>query len=161
LVARGESPILPHDSRLAYRCTEELMMSDARATYAADGGPDDLPRAVLREREARYREDLARAGRQPPPPPPQQPVPELTLSALGEAPTRPIEAAPSRLVAGDGVVRALNIPFWRLMMFGFKLVFASIPAFVLLGVLLWLGMTMVQVFFPELTKMQVLIHFPK
>ena len=37
-------------------------MSDARATYAADGGPDDLPRAVLREREARYREDLARSA---------------------------------------------------------------------------------------------------
>lgn len=133
-------------------------MPDARATYPADGGPDDLPRAVLREREARYRDDLARAARQPPP----SPAPELTLSTLGEAPSRAADAVASRLISNSSVeVRALNIPFWRLVMFGFKLVFASIPAFILLGVLIWLAMTMLQSFLPELTKMQVLIQFPK
>ena len=132
-------------------------MADARAPYAADGGPDDLPRAVLREREARYREDMARAARQPPPPP----EPELTLSTRGEAPSRPLDAGSPRATGDRVEVRALNIPFWRLVMFGFKLVFASIPAFILLGVLIWLAMSSLQIFFPELTKMQVLIHFPK
>lgn len=132
-------------------------MSDARATYVADGGPDDLPRSVLREREARYRDDLARAARQPPP----SPEPELTLSPMGGAALRPADPGTPRAFGGSVEVRALNIPFWRLVMFGFKLVFASIPAFILLGVLIWSAMSLLSIFFPELIKMQIFIHFPK
>jgi hypothetical protein len=135
-------------------------MSDARVSYVADGGPDDLPRSVLREREARYREDMARTAAQAA----AQPAARSRAGASElhvPPPTLAADPAMKRPMVGDGVVRVLDIPFWRLVMFGFKLVFASIPAFILLGVLIWFAMTLLQLYYPELTKMQILINFPK
>ena len=104
---------------------------------------DDLPRTFRREREAREREarqrDAARFA------------PEFSRDEMVYE-----ERAPA-----SGAVRRLEIPFLHLMRFFFKAVFAAIPALLLLTALLWLGGQALSAFYPQLGKMQILIHFPK
>lgn len=148
-------------------------MADSRGSSVADGGPDDLPRTLLREREERYRKDRERAGltsdtRTIPQPPlgrghsgsPMVPLTEAPSGATGAADMSNMHDFAPVMHAGDGVVRAFKIPFWRLVMFGFKAVFAAVPALILLGALIWGAMGLLKVFFPQLIKMQILIQFP-
>ncbi|MFN3868852.1 MAG: hypothetical protein ACK4MF_07300, partial [Hyphomicrobiaceae bacterium] len=57
-------------------------------------------------------------------------------------------------------VTRLDVPFFHLMTFFIKAVFAAIPALLLLGGLLWGAGHLLQTYFPWLVKAQILIHFP-
>jgi hypothetical protein len=105
---------------------------------------DDLPRTFRREREAREREGRLRE------------MPKFASEFAQEDDVAYVDPA-----AHSGAVQRLQIPFLHLMGFCFKAVFAAIPALVLLTVLLWLGGQALSSFFPQLGKMQILIHFPK
>jgi hypothetical protein len=111
-------------------------MLDAHSALAADGGPYDLPRALLREREKQEREALTKAQ--------AQAVPESPCA------DGPVQA----------MVTRLQLPFLRLVFFFIKAAFAAIPALTILGVILWTAGHLLQLYFPELVKMQILIQFP-
>ena len=113
-------------------------MVDTHSALAADGGPYDLPRTLLREREKQEREARQQAQAQ---------------ASVG------LEHA-----CADGAVRAmvtrLQLPFLRLVFFFIKAAFAAIPALAILSVILWIAGHLLQLYFPELVKMQILIQFP-
>jgi hypothetical protein len=98
-----------------------------------EGSADDLPRTLRREREARER--AARAVYR------------------AEAWTGDQQPQPA-------VVTAFDVPFIRLMLFCIKLVFASVPALILLTALLWIAGEVLITYFPWLVKVKVLIHVP-
>ena len=106
-----------------------------------DSDTDDLPRTLRREREARER-----AQQKAPPPSAPMHVPEPEWSDRGGA--------------QPAVVTAFDVSFFRLMMFGFKLVFAAIPALILLGALLWTAGHLLMTYYPWLVKLQILIRVP-
>ena len=111
---------------------------DTHSALAADGGPYDLPRTLLREREKQEREAREQAQAQ---------------SALGRG-----------QAYADGPVQAmvtrLQLPFLRLVFFFIKAAFAAIPALAILSVILWVAGHLLQLYFPELVKVQILIQFP-
>ncbi len=114
---------------------------------------DDLPRTLRREREARERAGLVGSGHTGGLPP---------LGAAGHAPSAyiPEQSASDGIVMSGTTVTDVRIPFFRLMMFCFKLVFAAIPALILLTAILWLAGHALMTFFPWLVKMQILIKVP-
>ena len=117
-----------------------------------DGGPDDLPRTLRREREAREREARDREAR------------ERSGTTLQAAPPSYPAADPMPHDWSDdgqpAVVTALRIPFFRLMLFFVKAVFAAIPALLILGAILWGAGFVLKSHFPWLVQMQILIKFP-
>jgi hypothetical protein len=108
---------------------------------------DDLPRTLRREREARERAGLT-----------------SSVPPLGAAPSPagyvPEPAVSDGLVMSGGTVTDVRIPFFRLMMICLKLVFAAIPALMVLGGILWLAGHLLMTFFPWLVKLQILIRVP-
>lgn len=118
-------------------------MADTSHTLGtADGGPEDLPRTLRRAREEREREAQA-ASRGP------------SLAAVGP------ESRPSFLADPESVaVAAIRVPFVDLMLFFIKAVFAAIPALIVLGILLWVAGHTLEMFFPQIVKMRILIQFP-
>lgn len=135
---------------------------------------DDLPRTLRRERESRERaarEMQARAEASTPAAPARggwersqasvpatQPsiygTPEPVNPGYGEGYTPPGETS------GAVTVRRLKVPFFSLMAFFIKAVFAAIPAILILVAMLWgLGVAL-QTYFPQLIKMKILISFP-
>jgi hypothetical protein len=102
---------------------------------------DDLPRTIRRERDARERQAREREARE-----------------------RETVAAPMPSMDRDGdldmpaprsTVTDIDVPFFRLMMFFIKAVFAAIPAMVALTALLWLLGQGLQSYFPQLVKMKI------
>ena len=132
-------------------------MTDMNYPLAADGGPDDLPRTLRRERDAREREARERQAKEREAYAAQasaQSAPGMAdpfiSDAAGYADAQPLPA----------VVRRFDVPFSQLVLFFLKAVFAMVPALILLGVILWgLGQAL-QTFFPHLVKMQILVWFP-
>lgn len=128
------------------------MQTTSRGIGANGAATDDLPRTLRREREARER-----AGQMGP----------IGLQGAGPA-AAPLSASSyvpepglaDSLVVSGNVVTDIRVPFFRLMMFCLKLVFAAIPALILLGVLLWLAGHLLMTFFPWLVKLQILIRVP-
>lgn len=114
----------------------------------ADGGPDDLPRTFRREREARERQAREREARER----------ALAETAAMDHRHETSETMPDALP--PVAVSRLDIPFFHLMMFFLKAVFAAVPALIVLAAMIWTGMQAVQIYFPDLVKMQVLILFP-
>lgn len=116
-------------------------MTDAHYPLPADDA-DDLPRTLRRQREEM---DARRAG----------------AAAYGiPEPTMPATAADDGNLPGGVTVRRLDIPFLHLAGFFLKAVLAAIPALILLGLILWGVGHVLQVYFPQLLKMQILIWFP-
>ena len=116
----------------------------------ADGGPDDLPRTLRREREAREREARERQARE-------------ARERAKAAPADYRSFAPGMCegpAVYSSVVSRLDIPFFHLMAFFLKAVFAALPALMVLGVLLWGAAHVLLSWFPDLAKMQILILFP-
>lgn len=106
---------------------------------------DDLPRTLRREREAR---DRAQGGAALNATKPAQGfVPEATAWADQSAPQ-------------PATVTAIDVSFFRLMLFCFKLVFAALPAILLLGAILWTIGHLLMTYYPWLVKMQILIRVP-
>jgi hypothetical protein len=96
---------------------------------------DDLPRTIRREREARERQAREREA--------APPVPVMEREdAFGEAAPR-------------STVSDIDVPFFRLMMFFVKAVFAAIPALIALTAVLWLLGQGLQSVFPQLVKMKI------
>lgn len=119
----------------------------------ADGGPDDLPRTIRRERDAREREARERQAREA--------RKQMLSEAAGVAGYHHL--APGRAHAiGDGAstVGRLEIPFLHLVTFFLKAVFAAVPALIVLGLMMWSAGHLLQSWFPDLVKMQILILFP-
>jgi hypothetical protein len=113
-------------------------MSDLRLRLS-DGGADDLPRTLRREREAR----------------------ERAAQAAASAAYRADDAGwGAGNAAQPAVVTAFNVPFLRLMVFCIKLVLAAVPALILLTALLWLAGEVLITYFPWLVKVQVVIRVP-
>lgn len=125
---------------------------------------DDLPRTLRRERESRERaarEMLAR-GQAPGAPGGlawdrggQQPATQPSIYGGHEhdydQPSRDLDAA---------TVTRIKVPFFSLMGFFIKAVFAAIPALIILIAMLWGLGTALQTYFPQLIKMKILISFP-
>jgi hypothetical protein len=99
---------------------------------------DDLPRTIRRERDARERE--AREARER-----QAPVSVPTIEREGAY----------DLPAPAARVTDIDVPFFRLMMFFVKAVFAAVPALLALTALLWLFGQGLQSAFPQLLKMKI------
>lgn len=123
-------------------------------SLTADEGPDDLPRTLRREREARLAEAREREARQR--------SGTLTHNFGAPDPGYRAQAQPHapELDAVPAAVTRFDVPFFRLMFFFIKAVFAAIPALFILGVLLWLAGDLLQMLFPWLIKTQILIQFP-
>jgi hypothetical protein len=130
-----------------------MAVTSSNASMGA-GAVDDLPRTLRREREARDRAQLAGA---------QQAAHANPLSLSAGAPAGSYVPEPSTsegFAISGNTVTDIRVPFFRLMMFGFKLVFAMIPALILLFTLLWLAGHALMTFFPWLVKVQLLIKVP-
>jgi hypothetical protein len=112
-------------------------MSEPSFSMTAD---DDLPRTIRREREARERESRERAM-----------LPSLSSAAHEHEAT----------LAPAATVRDFDVPFVRLMLFFLKATFAAIPALLILTVLLWVFGQGLQVLFPQLLKMKILVYMPQ
>lgn len=136
----------------------------------ADGGPDDLPRTFRREREAREREarereaaERAQAEREQLSMGAPHPSAPVAMTAGGADMDYAVPAAGYAVgveAAMPAAVTRLDVPFFHLMAFFIKAVFAAIPAMLLLGALLWGAGHLLQLYFPWLVKAQILIHFP-
>lgn len=119
---------------------------------------DDLPRTIRRERdakEARERDAREREARE-----------RLSMEPSGftvfEPQMRYQAAAVSAAAAAPaGAAVGLDVPFSKLMAFFVKAVFAAIPALIILTALLWISAVGLQVLFPDLVKLKVLVYMPK
>jgi hypothetical protein len=121
---------------------------------------DDLPRTLRREKEARAREARERAARERAAAPTlstgidddySRPQPQIYRSAetepcIGNAPVA-------------ATVRAFDVPFARLVTFFLKAAIAAVPGVLLLGVILWFVGAGLELAFPQLIKMKILIGF--
>jgi hypothetical protein len=121
-----------------------------RSTAYADDAVDDLPRTLRREREARERAQQPLGGGTS-----QLSSGSSTVGFVPE-PTWPTDTS----IATPAVVTAFDVPFTRLVMFCMKLVFAAIPALILLTVILWGLGQLLMTYFPWLVKVQILIRVP-
>jgi hypothetical protein len=126
-----------------------MSMSDTRGSYP-DGGPDDIPRTFRREREARERaasqsQEAAAAA--------------AAATTTAYAHSQNYEAAFGSDVP-PGVVKKFKIPFFSLMLFCIKAVFAAIPALILLSAMLWGAGQLLTKYLPWLLKMKIVISFP-
>lgn len=116
----------------------------AEPHFASD---DDLPRTLRRERDAREREreqrdrDAAMAAQ-------SQPYPQ---------PGYQQDYAGSEPMPGAGTVNRLEIPFFHLVWFFVKAVFAAIPALLLLTGLLFAGGQVLKRFAPDLRHFEIII----
>ena len=135
-------------------------MSEPHAATA--DASDDLPRTLRREREARYRETLERAGREARPG--SAPVPPAGPSPTFGAPAGVGSHTQLGLIDdadGRGVtVTAFKVPFLRLVLFFLKAAVAAIPAIILLGLAFWMLGFALRGVFPELFTTGVKFHFP-
>src|SRR5215831_11260871 len=101
---------------------------------------DDLPRTIRREREARERQARER----------QAPAPALDRDV---APALDMPAPAATIID-------IDMPFAKLAMFFIRAVFAAIPALIVLTAILWVFGHTLQLLFPQLLKMKILIYMP-
>ncbi len=131
-------------------------MADIEYSTLQEGDPDDLPRTLRRERDARAREALARDHRHDEESVARQaPAPGPLSASYGSS------ALPSIQGTSHVVITDFRVSVWRLSVFFIKCALAAIPALILLGVLLYAVGEVLEIFFPWLVKMQILVHFPK
>ncbi|MGE3228893.1 MAG: hypothetical protein AB7J30_05600 [Hyphomicrobium sp.] len=128
-------------------------MTDTNFPLAADGDFDDLPRTLRREKEARAREARERRERE---------SRSMDGNMVGDPPsylarTRPSPGSEGELTAAS--VERFDVPFHHLVMFFLKCAIAAVPALVLLGALFFFGSKALEVFYPELLRMKILITF--
>lgn len=118
-------------------------MTDVSFTLA-DDGPDDLPRTLRREHEARARAKEKEQAR-------------AVSSSYAVAPAASYDNYTAEDDAMPAVVKRIDVPFFRLVFFFLKAALAAIPAIILLAVLAWYGAELLQTYFPNLMKFQILI----
>ncbi|ADJ24320.1 FHA domain-containing protein [Hyphomicrobium denitrificans ATCC 51888] len=121
---------------------------------------DDLPRTLRREKEARAREARERAARE------RAAAPTLS-TGIDDDYSRPqpqiYRTAETEPCIGNApvaaTVRAFDVPFARLVTFFLKAAIAAVPGVLLLGVILWFVGAGLEMAFPQLIKMKILIGF--
>jgi len=121
---------------------------------------DDLPRTLRREKEARAREARERAARE------RAAAPTLS-TGIDDDYSRPqpqiYRSAETEPCIGNAsvaaTVRAFDVPFARLVTFFLKAAIAAVPGVLLLGVILWFVGAGLELAFPQLIKMKILIGF--
>lgn len=121
----------------------------------ADGGPEDLPRTLRREREARERAKREEEERK---------LKATRTHDFAPAAVQPASypvPRPVGLDATPAVVTRFEVPFFHLMAFCLKAVIAAIPAMVLLGVLLWFAGAALKTAYPQLVQTEVVIRVPR
>ncbi len=135
-----------------------MASADYGFTPLGDETSDDLPRTFRREKEARAREARERAAQE-----------RAAAPSLSTSPDPYTVAAPQIMTPADvqpavitdttypASVRRFDVPFLHLVSFFLKAVFAAIPAIILLGVVLWLLGAIMQLAFPDLVKLKILI----
>lgn len=133
-------------------------MSDGKYQPLTD--MDDLPRTLRRERESRERAAREQAAREQGGPS----MPQTGWDRGGQTPAvQPSygqEPEPGTDPPPGATVRRIKVPFFSLMGFFIKAVFAAVPALLILIAMLYgLGMIL-QAYFPQLIKMKILITFP-
>lgn len=116
-------------------------MADRNMTLD-EAGLDDLPRTLRRQREAKER-----AGRDTPP---SQFVEQHEAQHSAHWETRP-EPVPA-------IVRAIEVPFFRLVLFFLKAVIAAIPALILLTAILFAGGQLLKSYLPGLRHFEIEIR---
>jgi len=118
-------------------------MSEPKFSMSVD---DDLPRTLRREKEAREREarerETAAYG-------------HMESSVAGHS-----NSYADDYEADEVSVRYLQIPFFHLMFFFIKAVFAAIPALIILGALLYGAGQLFKAYFPWLIQAEILIRLP-
>jgi hypothetical protein len=120
---------------------------------------DDLPRTLRREKEARAREARERAAQE------RAAAPSLSADRDEYSRSQPqiYRSASVGALSRDELVatkvQAIDVPFAHLAMFFLKAVVAAIPAMLLLGVILWFVGAGLEMLFPQLVKMKILIGF--
>jgi hypothetical protein len=138
------------------------------ATVGTDFDPlsddmEDLPRTFRREKEARAREAREREAQE------RAAAPSLPMGSDERSKPQPrIYAAAdfSADTSGGSIplapasVRSIDVPFQQLVMFFLKAVVAAIPALILLTAVLWMFGAVLELAFPWLIKMKILISFP-
>jgi hypothetical protein len=123
---------------------------------------EDLPRTLRREKEARAREARERAAQERAAAPSlsteqeERPRPQIFASADMNPAATQNSAGP--LVPAS--LRAIDVPFAQLTLFFLKAVIAAIPALILLGAIMWMLGNVLEMIFPWLIKMKILISFP-
>ena len=123
-------------------------MAEPKFSMTAD---DDLPRTLRREKEAREREAL-----------------EASLQPAGDPRAGSRASAADKDYGYDGEdyesetvsVRYLDIPFFHLMLFFIKAVFAAIPALIILGAILYGMGQVLKAYFPWLIQAEILLRIP-
>ena len=123
--------------------------------FAASADFDDLPRTLRREREARERAKREEEARKR----------NATLThdydanraSASDIADRPVPMAGT----AAGVVTGFEVPFFHLMRFFIKAVFAAIPALIILGVLLWFAGAALKSAYPGLIHTEVVIRVPR
>jgi hypothetical protein len=120
---------------------------------------DDLPRTLRREKEARAREARERAARE------RAAAPSLSTGIDDYHRPQPqiYRTAEDDICSGNApisaTVRAFDVPFLRLVAFFLKAVLAAVPGILLLGIILWFIGAGLEMIFPQLIKMKILIGF--
>lgn len=121
----------------------------------ADGGPDDLPRTLRREREARERAKREDEERK------LKGTRTHDFEPASVAPASYPVPRPAGLDATPATVKRFEVPFFHLMGFFLKAVVAAIPALVLLGALLWFAGAALKSAYPQLVHTEVVIRVPR
>lgn len=117
-------------------------MSDRNLSFD-DATIDDLPRTLRRHREARER-----ARQDAPGTPGQSERTAPPTPAQWDLPSEPVPA----------IVRAIDVPFFRLVLFFLKAVVAAIPALILLTAILFAGGQLLKHYFPNLRHFEIEIR---
>jgi len=118
-------------------------MTDTNFPLTGDDSEfDDLPRTLRRERDRQAASAAAAAA----------PAFEVHNDDRYDD-SFEVELVPA-------TVQRFEVPFFRLMFFLIKAVLAAIPALLILAVILWFAGQALQLFFPELIQMKILISFP-
>ena len=107
-----------------------------------DGGPDDLPSVLRRDRTSQTQTPPTASGRHYNSPP----------SSEGSFATDdPVQVTVTRL----------KVPFFNLMLFFLKCTLAAVPAMLLAMAILFAIGQAVSIYAPQLAKVRVLIHVPQ
>lgn len=118
------------------------------------GDPDDLPRTLRRERDAREAQRQAQAGQ-------GSAAGSFGDSAMPMGSAHDYPGGYGDLNAGlGGTVTRIEVPFLHLVRFFVKAVLAAIPALILLTLLLFAGGKVLQNFFPGLRLFEIVIKTP-
>jgi hypothetical protein len=150
-------------------------MSDGKYQPLTD--MEDLPRTLRREHESRERAAREQATREQlgrdasdratwnrsGPAPGQMPIAAPSAYGTPEQ-TFPYEAPAIYRQRDDepvnAIVRRIKVPFFSLMGFGIKAVFAFVPALLILMAMLYGVGLALQAYIPQLIKMKIVITFP-